>query len=106
MPLRTVGGGAEPAVITLTWWGKGVVEEVRTRVIDHFFEHGPVDRFAAAVNARNLPSVFNYRKLGYRHVGTLHRVNADPVTGEVFDMVLFELFREDWDQRPRTPGDG
>jgi RimJ/RimL family protein N-acetyltransferase len=94
------------AIHDRTWWGKGAVEEVRTRIIDHFFEHGPVDRFWAAVKARNLPSVFNYRKLGYRHVGTLHRSQSDPVTGEIFDMVLFELFREDWDQRRKTLGVG
>ena len=94
------------AIHDRAWWGKGVVAEVRAHIIGHFFEHGPVDRFAAAVNARNLPSVFNYRKLGFRHVGTLHRAKSNPVTGEVFDMVLFELFREDWEQNRKTPGDG
>ncbi len=94
------------AIHDRAWWGKGVVAEVRARIIDHFFEYGPVDRFCGAVNARNLPSVFNYRKLGYRHVGTLHRSKSDPVTGDVFDMIVFELFREDWDQGRMAPGDG
>ncbi len=99
---------AETSVVVhdRAWWGKGVVAEVRAQIIGHIFEHAPIDRFCAAVNARNLPSIFNYHKLGYRHVGTLHRSKSDPVTGEVFDMVLFELFREDWDQQRRTPGDG
>ena len=79
-----------------SWWGKGVVHEVRSRIIDHVFEHSDVDKFLAVVNARNFPSIFNYRKHGFTHVGTLHRVKQDPVTGDIHDMLHFELFREEW----------
>lgn len=78
------------------WWGKGVVEEVRRALIDHFLEHAPVDRFSSQVNARNFPSIFNYRRLGFDHVGTLHRAQGDPSTGAVSDMLVFELLRENW----------
>lgn len=78
------------------WWGKRVVEEVRAALIDHILAHAPVDRISAQVEARNFPSVFNYRKLGFAHVGTLHRAKADPATGEVYDLLIFELMRENW----------
>jgi len=79
-----------------SWWGKAAVEEVRRGMIERILEHAPVDRFCAYVNARNFASVFNYRKLGFVHVGTLHRCKADSVSGEIHDMLIFELFREEW----------
>jgi RimJ/RimL family protein N-acetyltransferase len=91
------------AVHDREWWGKKAVAEVRSAVIDHAFEKGVVDRFCCTVNARNAASVFNYKKLGFRHVGTLHEAQCDPVSGELFDMLIFELLRVDWEkQRKRA----
>lgn len=81
-----------------SWWDKGVVLEVRSRVINHFFTSGRVERFYAEVNPRNAASVFNTRRLGFKPVGVLHRVRQDPVSKQVFDTAMFELFREDWDK--------
>ena len=78
------------------WWGRSVVQEVRTRVIDHIFEHSDVERLYGQVMARNFSSIFNYRQLGFAHVGTLHRLRLDKATGEVQDMLIFEMFREQW----------
>ncbi|MEP2944078.1 MAG: GNAT family protein [Hyphomicrobiales bacterium] len=78
------------------WWGKGVVHEVRGRVIEHVFEHSDVDRIYSQVNARNFPSIFNYRKHGFTYVGTMHRVKQDKVTGAIHDILIFEMFREEW----------
>ena len=82
-----------------SWWGKDAAFEVRKCMINHFLQNAPVDRFCGYVNARNFASVFNYRKLGFTHVGTLHRVTADPVSGDVHDMLIFEMFRKDWEAR-------
>ena len=79
-----------------SWWGKGVVQEVRTRLIDHVFEHTDTERLHAQVMSRNFPSIFNYRKHGFTHVGTLHRVKIDAATGEIHDALLFEMFRDEW----------
>jgi RimJ/RimL family protein N-acetyltransferase len=87
------------AVHDREWWGKKAVAEVRKAVIDHAFENGVVDRFCCTVNARNAASVFNYKKLGFRHVGTLHQSQCDPVSGELFDMLIFELLRADWEKQ-------
>jgi RimJ/RimL family protein N-acetyltransferase len=81
------------------WWGKGVVQEVRTRLIDYVFDNSDVERLDAHVVARNLPSVFNYQRLGFAHVGTLHRVKQDAATGQVHDMLIFEMLRDDWMRR-------
>jgi RimJ/RimL family protein N-acetyltransferase len=86
------------------WWGKKVVTEVRRAVVDHAFENKVVDRFACTVQARNTASVFNYKKLGFKHVGTLHRAQCDPVSGELFDTVIFELLRDDWEKQRNRNG--
>lgn len=85
-----------------SWWGRSAVEEVRRAMIDRILEHAPVDRFCAFVNARNFASIFNYRKLGFQHVGTLHRAKADPASGEVHDVLIFEMFRDEWTARKET----
>lgn len=78
------------------WWGRGVVVEVRAALINHFFANSPVERFFGIVEARNAASIFNYRRLGFDHVGTWHRSRQDEATGEVFDLVNFEIFRDKW----------
>lgn len=92
-----------PSTATMTiaihdraWWGASVVPEVRRALIDALFDAGEVDRIAAHVLSRNLPSVFNYRLLGFAHVGTLHRATRNSATGEVEDVLIFELLRENW----------
>jgi len=82
-----------------SWRGKGVVTEVRSKLIDHLFANG-IERVFGIVAARNASSIFNYKRLGFSHAGTWHRHRVDPVTGEVFDMVNFELFREKWISGP------
>ena len=60
--------------------------------------------YKVRVQARNAASVFNYKKLGFKHVGTLHQAQCDPVSGELFDMLVFELLRADWEkQRKPAP---
>ena len=87
------------AVHDREWWGKKAVAEVRQAVIDHAFKEKVVDRFCCTVTARNAASVFNYKKLGFKHVGTLHQAQCDPVSGEIFDTLIFEMLRSDWEKQ-------
>ena len=82
------------------WWGKNVVAEVRSDIIDYAFEK----RRRRSIllhrhRTEHVASVFNYKKLGFTHVGTLHRAQCDPVSGEVFDTLIFELMRADWEKQ-------
>jgi len=81
------------------YWGNGVVLETRRALINALFQAGQIDRIEGNVDARNHPSVFNYRALGFTHVGTLHRVTQNRETGERSDFLLMELLREDWEQK-------
>lgn len=78
------------------WWGKNVVVEVRARLMNHFFRHSKVERFAGRVHSGNPASVFTYKRLGYAHVGTFHRVRRHPLTGQPIDQLHFEMLRDDW----------
>lgn len=53
-------------------------------------------RIAGQVLSRNIPAVFNYRALGFAHVGTLHRATQNAVTGAIDDVLIFELLKENW----------
>jgi len=88
------------AIHDRAWWGKGVFAEVRGSLMSHFFHSDRIVRFQAIVNARNFSSVFNYKKLGYRHAGTLKNARLDPATGTFFDVLLFEMLRESWPEIP------
>jgi len=88
------------------WWGKKVVAEVRRTIVDHAFESKAIDRICSTVQARNTASVFNYKKLGFKHVGTLHNAQCDPVSGELFDTLVFELLRADWEKQRKGVQNG
>jgi len=76
------------------WWGKDVVLEVRSRLIDHFLAHG-TPRFVATIDAGNAPSIFNYRRLGFRVLGPA-QTRREPGTGRRRPAVSMELRPEDW----------
>ncbi len=86
------------AVHDRAWWGKGVVVETRARLLSHCFAHG-VERFVATIDARNAPSIFNYRQLGFKVVGNATTYDHDPLTGRGRPAVQLELRREDWLER-------
>jgi len=97
--IKTLGYRSAICTVALhdrDWWGKGVVVEVRARLMNHFFAHSDTERFYGIVSARNASSVFNYRRLGFDHTGTWHRALQDRATGEIIDLLHFEMFRARW----------
>jgi len=79
-----------------SWHGKGVFEEVRSAILDRFSDYPLIQRFSAAVLARNFPSIYNYQKLGFRNIGYAKRLYLNPVTSKHDDVCLFEMLPEDW----------
>jgi RimJ/RimL family protein N-acetyltransferase len=93
------GSGTAAMAIVLTaksWWGKGVFEEVRTSMMDHFSQSPHVIRFFGRVITRNASSVYNYKKIGFRLIGYDLKSWWSPVTGEYVDTLFFEYLAEDW----------
>lgn len=95
VPFRTAS--AEIVVHDRAWWGRDVFFETRSALMNHFFASERVEKFQALVHTRNFPSVFNYKKLGYRCAGTLRRARYDPVSETRFDFFIFEMLHDEWE---------
>ena len=88
------------------WWAKGVVAEVRSAILDDCFTRLKLERVGAQVQARNLASVYNHRRLGFTHEGTLRSAGIDR-DGSRVDMLMFGMLREEWmARREHRDGDG
>ena len=85
------------------WWGKRVVTEVREAIVEDCFDRLKVERVWAQAHVRNLPSIYNHRKLGFVHEGTL-RSAAIGSDGSRVDMVVFGMLRSEWSTRRREQG--
>lgn len=97
--IRLTRSGTATMAIALSnrdWWGKGVFEEVRYALIDHFSRSPRVVRFSGRVISRNFSSLYNYRKLGFRLIGYDRKAWRSPLTGELVDTLFFEYLAEDW----------
>lgn len=97
--LRISPSGTVTLMMGLTdqaWSGKGVFEEVRRLLMDHFSRSDRVVRFSGRVLARNASSVYIYKKLGFRFVGYEKKAWRAPQTKELMDMMIFEYLAEDW----------
>jgi RimJ/RimL family protein N-acetyltransferase len=79
------------------WWGRAVVTEVRSAVLDLLFHRQGLSRVSSTVRARNLPSIYNYRRLGFRQEGIL-REAATAHDGSPVDLVVFALLAREWRQ--------
>jgi RimJ/RimL family protein N-acetyltransferase len=77
------------------WWGRGAVIEVRSAVLDLLFQRLGIRRVSSTVHARNLPSIYNYRRLGFRQEGILREAGLGADDNPV-DLVVFALLAREW----------
>lgn len=85
------------------WWGKGIVNEARAALLDHFFEHWKMEKAAGGPLARNFPAVLNYKAQGWRHEGTLRDHRLSVLDGKRLDQFQFGLLRSEW-RKARAKG--
>ncbi len=79
-----------------SWWGKGVVNEVRAALLDEFFNNRGIEKAAGMPFARNFPAVFNYKAQGWRHEGTLRSHALSVAGGSRLDQFQFGLTKDEW----------
>ncbi len=82
-----------------TYWGKGVVNEVRAALLDEFFERRGVEKAYGTPLARNFPAVFNYKAQGWRLEGVLRGQCKSVVDGSRLDQYHFGMLRDEWRAR-------
>jgi len=80
------------------FWGQRVVLEVRDRVLRFIFEEMDAYKVIAIVNARNLPSIYNYKTQGFSCEAIL-RDHAEWIEGGRVDMLHFGLLKQEWEER-------
>jgi [ribosomal protein S5]-alanine N-acetyltransferase len=81
-----------------SWWGSGVVLEVRQAIIQFLFEEVGCRRIWGAPATRNFPSVFNYQALGFRSEGILRQYGINAETGAPVDHFVFAMLRDEWNE--------
>ena len=86
------------------WWGKGVINETRAALLDHFFERRRIEKALGSPLARNYAAVFNYKAQGWRHEGTLRAHRVSLTEGTRLDQYQFGMLREDW-RKARKAGE-
>lgn len=84
------------AIGNRSWWGKGVVLETRTAILEFLFNETHCRRAWGTPSVRNLPSIFNYKALGFKSEGILRQHGYQPESGAPVDYVIFGLLRDEW----------
>jgi RimJ/RimL family protein N-acetyltransferase len=77
------------------YWGKSVVNEVRTSALDFAFGALGLNKITGKVNSNNYPSIFNYKALKFKTEGVLRKQNRGS-EGQWVDEVCFGLLKEEW----------
>jgi len=78
------------------YWGKRLVLEVRHAMLSLLFDSWGIEKVKGEIMGRNLPSIFNYKALGFTCEGIL-RNEVPHYKGGRADTYIFGLLREEWE---------
>lgn len=78
-------------------WGRGLMHEAMTRLVEHAFGAMDLRRLEADVDPRNLASLRVVERLGFVREGLLRERWV--VEGEISDSVVLGLLRREWAAR-------
>ena len=83
-----------------SYWGKNVVIEVRSAILDYAFDKRNCEKAEAGCFKSNLSSIYNFQRLGWKLEGVRrgHRL----VKTEREDLLLFGLMKEEWSGRRKV----
>ena len=99
--LDTVHNTAETAVVigNHDYWGKNVVVECRTALMDFLFDEIGVHKVIGRPHGRNFSSIFNYKAMGFTCEAVL-REHMRPIDGDGrLDQLIFGMLRTEWQAR-------
>ena len=86
------------------YWGKGIMKEALSLIIDHAFEHSEANRIEAFVEPPNTASRVLLEKLGFSLEGTLRELEM--CRGNLIDIQLLSLLRKEWKHAGNTRQSG
>lgn len=97
-------GFAETSVVVgkREFWGKNVVVETRSALLDFLFDVVRVHKVIGTPHGRNISSIFNYKAMGFECEAVLreHMLSVDGETR--LDQLVFSMFKEQWQARNKT----
>lgn len=76
------------------YWGKGVVLEVREKLIDWAFTELGIEKLEAGCHHTNIPAVFNFKKQGWDLEGVRKRHFI--IDGKYIDVYMYAIFKDKW----------
>lgn len=79
-------------------WGRGVMREALTALIDFAFDALQLNRLEAEVNPANMPSLVLLKRLGFQQEGLLRERWA--AKGQTYDVIVHGLLRREWRLAP------
>lgn len=82
------------------WWGKGVVLEARSVILDWLFEERDIYKVWSLPFVRNAPAIFNYKRQGFVVEGIL-KGHKKTETGERLDVASVAIYRDFWLNRDK-----
>jgi RimJ/RimL family protein N-acetyltransferase len=78
------------------WWGKGVANECRAALLDHFFDQRGIEKACGVPLSHNVAAVSTFKKQGWRFEGTLRGQRLSFADGSRLDQDQFGLLRDEW----------
>jgi [ribosomal protein S5]-alanine N-acetyltransferase len=92
---------AETAVVVgdKAWWGKNVVLEARTALLDFLFDDMQLHKVLGRPHGRNFASIFNYKAMGFRCEAVLREQLLAIQDQSRLDQLVFGILRSEWQAR-------
>lgn len=80
------------------WWGKGVVIECRSSILEWLFNSIKVYKVYGQPSMKNIAAIFNYQKQGYECEAILknHKTSLDKIR---YDVGIFSLTKKNWEAK-------
>jgi ribosomal-protein-alanine N-acetyltransferase len=81
------------------WWGKDVVMEGRTALLDFLFDRMHLHKVTGRPHGRNFSSIYNYKALGFRCEAVLREQLRSIQDDTRLDQLVFGILRDEWHSR-------
>lgn len=78
------------------YWGKDVVREARSALLDFMFDTLDVHKVIGRPHARNFASIYNYQALGFRCEAVLREQLLSVDRSTRIDQMMFGILRSEW----------
>lgn len=87
------------AIGDCSFWGRNVVVEARSALLDFLFEEMDLHKVLGRPHGRNLASIYNYKALGFACEAVLREQLCSIQDDSRLDQLIFGMLRSEWRSR-------